>query len=295
MDKVEKTISELKNANIYSILEIHKTDDQNLIKKAYKKLIKKYHPDKNKEANTFEKFDRIKIAYELLKNEELKALYDSKLKMKEERKVKKKQMNDKRRKFAEDLEGREKDNAETSKKDFYGKYASEEFKEKNKYQDYKDEFNKMFANQEITNDIPKKKTIDDKLNQYGIKIKWKNNLDVIFTKEILKTYFKEFGHIEEIILKANENKALILFNNDKAIREILNSSNHIINKLFKIKKYAKKDILIQKQKVDEFKNKFLDKNTLDILKNKQFMSNFNYMEDEINNFQTSKRIPQVKI
>lgn len=288
MDKVEKTLSELKNANLYHVLEIEKTDDHNTIKKAYKKLIKKYHPDKNKEANTVEKFDRIKIAYDLLKNEELKALYDSKLKSKEERKIKKKQMNDKRRKFAEDLESREKKHAENNSASHNKNSKSnqaEDFNEKNKYKQYEEEFNKMFVDDNLlfnNRQIPKRKSLDEKLNQYGIKIKWKSDMGVIFTKEILKSYFKEFGHIEEIILKENENKALLLFNNDRAIREILNSSNHIIHKLFKIKKFSKKEILSEKQKEFDMRSKFLDSETLDLIRNKQFMSNLNYMQDERN-------------
>jgi len=289
MDRVEKTISDLKNVNLYSILEIHKTDDQNAIKKAYKKLIKKYHPDKNKEENTVEKFDRIKIAYDLLKNEELKALYDSKLKSKEERKANKKLMSEKRRKFAEDLENKEKSNADKSHRDSNNKQESDYFKEKNLYKQYEEEYNKMFSNNQFEEEIPKRKTLTQKLNQYGIKIKWKNDMGVIFTKDVLKIYFKEFGTIEEIILKENDNKALLLFNNEKAIKDILNSSNHIIHKLFRIKKYSKKVILEEKQINLNLKNKFLDTETINLLRNKQFMSNLNYMQDEKNKSTTTNK------
>jgi len=284
MEKVEKILSDLKNANLYSILEIEKTDDHNAIKKAYKKLIKKYHPDKNKESNTFEKFDRIKIAYDLLKNEELKALYDSKLKSKDERKIKKKQMNDKRKKFAEDLENRERKHTEKKQaENSNNKNNAEFFKEKNNYKQYEEEFNKMFLDNDlIYSQIPKKKSLEEKLNQYGIKIKWKSDMGVIFTRDILKTYFKEFGSIEEIILKDNENKALILFNNEKAIREIMNISGHIIHKLFRIKKYSKKEILKEKHKEFNIRNNFLDSETLDMIRNKQFITNLNYMQEERN-------------
>ncbi len=113
-------------------------------------------------------------------------------------------------------------------------------------------------------------------------------MNVIFTKENLKSYFKEFGHIEEIIIIENENKALILFTHDKAIREILNSTHHQLNKLFKIKKYSKKDILKEAQKPDNLKNKFIDTETLELLKNKRFMSNIEFMEQEKNS--TNKKV-----
>ena len=129
MDKIEKTLKEVNNLNLYTILEISKTDDKEIIKKAYKKLIKKYHPDKNKDSNTVEKFDKIKLAYDLLKHEDLKALYDTLLHTKEEKKIKKKQMNEKRKKFIEDLENREKVGTDKDKSNFY----NQETKEKNKY------------------------------------------------------------------------------------------------------------------------------------------------------------------
>ena len=48
--------------NYYEILGIAKTDDINEIKTAYKKQIKMFHPDKNKDINSVEKFIQIKKA-----------------------------------------------------------------------------------------------------------------------------------------------------------------------------------------------------------------------------------------
>lgn len=61
----------------YEILEISKNADGQEIKKAYRKLALKYHPDRNqgdKEAE--EKFKQINEAYEVLSNPEKKSLYD---------------------------------------------------------------------------------------------------------------------------------------------------------------------------------------------------------------------------
>ena len=73
---------------------------------------------------------------------------------------------------------------------------------------------------------------------------------------------------------------MILFNNDKTIKEVLNTNNHIINKLFKIKKYSKKEILKEKEKPENLKNKFLDSETLEMLRNQQFMNNLNYINQK---------------
>ncbi len=61
----------------YSILGIDRQASADEIKKAYRKLAKKYHPDKNqgdKEAE--EKFKAINEAYEVLKDEKKRAIYD---------------------------------------------------------------------------------------------------------------------------------------------------------------------------------------------------------------------------
>ena len=60
----------------YSILEISISADQETIKKAYRKLSKKYHPDLGGDQ---EKFVLVAKAYEVLSNNVLKAEYDESL------------------------------------------------------------------------------------------------------------------------------------------------------------------------------------------------------------------------
>lgn len=60
----------------YESLEIDKSASQDEIKKAYRKLAKKYHPDLNKEAGAEEKFKEVQEAYEILSDESKKELYD---------------------------------------------------------------------------------------------------------------------------------------------------------------------------------------------------------------------------
>ena len=49
-----------------SILELNQAASKDEIKKAYRKLAMKYHPDRNKEPNAEEKFKKISDAYQIL-------------------------------------------------------------------------------------------------------------------------------------------------------------------------------------------------------------------------------------
>jgi curved DNA-binding protein len=60
----------------YKIMGLERTASADDIKKAYRKLARKYHPDVSKEANAEEKFKSLGEAYEVLKDAEKRAAYD---------------------------------------------------------------------------------------------------------------------------------------------------------------------------------------------------------------------------
>ncbi|MFO7676770.1 MAG: molecular chaperone DnaJ [Thermoplasmatota archaeon] len=60
----------------YKILNVDRNASKSDIKKAYRKLALKYHPDKNKEKEAEEKFKQISEAYAVLYDDEKRAMYD---------------------------------------------------------------------------------------------------------------------------------------------------------------------------------------------------------------------------
>ena len=64
------------NSELYDVLGVSPESTQGQIKKAYLKLAKQYHPDKNPDGRFADKFKEISAAYEVLGDEEKRSLYD---------------------------------------------------------------------------------------------------------------------------------------------------------------------------------------------------------------------------
>jgi len=61
----------------YRVLDVGRDADADTIKKAYKKLAKKYHPDVNKDPSADERFKEVNAAFDILKDPEKRRRFDT--------------------------------------------------------------------------------------------------------------------------------------------------------------------------------------------------------------------------
>ena len=67
----------MSSKDYYTLLGIKENATDGEIKKAYRRLAKKYHPDVNTEAEAEDKFTQIQDAYGVLSDHEKRKLYDT--------------------------------------------------------------------------------------------------------------------------------------------------------------------------------------------------------------------------
>src|SRR5579859_6483255 len=67
----------MKYKDYYKTLGVERGASDEEVKKAYRKLARKYHPDVSKEPNAKERFQEVSEAYETLRDKEKRAAYDS--------------------------------------------------------------------------------------------------------------------------------------------------------------------------------------------------------------------------
>src|SRR5882672_4723337 len=66
----------MKYKDYYAILGVERGASEEAIKKAYRRLARKFHPDVSKEPNAEERFKEVGEAYETLKDRDKRAAYD---------------------------------------------------------------------------------------------------------------------------------------------------------------------------------------------------------------------------
>lgn len=71
-----ETVSDVEFKDYYQIMGVQRDATQDEVKRAYRKLARKYHPDVSKEPDAESRFKEVGEAYEVLKDPEKRAAYD---------------------------------------------------------------------------------------------------------------------------------------------------------------------------------------------------------------------------
>ncbi len=69
-------MSEVSFKDYYKVLGVERADDEEVIKKAFRRLARKFHPDVSKVADASTRMQEINEAYEVLRDKEKRAAYD---------------------------------------------------------------------------------------------------------------------------------------------------------------------------------------------------------------------------
>jgi curved DNA-binding protein CbpA len=186
--------------NYYKLLELKTDCDKIEIKKAYKTLSKKFHPDLNPDnPEATNKFQEINKAYTILNDMDSKSKYDEYLNKEKYKNEKLSKMSDKKRKMKEDLEDREKISQLNEKK------QKTEQNEQNNIEKIKESNKKILETKNVKVE-----------KDYIVKIK---TLETI-NQEKIKEIFQIFGEIKYIVNK--KKSYLIGFNNELSLSNCLN-------------------------------------------------------------------------
>ena len=59
----------------FEVMEVEQSASQDDIKRAYRRLASKYHPDRNKSVDAVERFQKIKEAYDVISDPQQRKLY----------------------------------------------------------------------------------------------------------------------------------------------------------------------------------------------------------------------------
>lgn len=205
--------------NYYEILELTSEATEAEISSSFKKLAKKYHPDKNKETKAKEKYLQITKAYEILSDEKAKKAFDAVIKSKLESKKRDMAMDANRRILKEDLELREqlakkqRTNEEEARKNLQREI--ERLRAQNLEKRKQEEDRKS---QEKASAQEKESKESD--NDYTIVLSWKTKETVVdYTLEWLQRILQMFGEISSIIIQDGRKEAKKETEKSEEIRE----------------------------------------------------------------------------
>lgn len=174
---------------LYEILEVSESASKEIIEKAYKVLVKKYHPDlwpQDKKQYAEQKMKELNDAYDVLSNEQKRNDYDNNLKL-ERQKLKEKEIEKELRRQSENIDNSKanysaNNNNTNLAQEQYNKIIEELQKRQREQYQKENEINKKIQKQY---EEKYNQAYESYLKNLGYKIKykwtWKNYRDLLIT------------------------------------------------------------------------------------------------------------------
>jgi len=200
--------------NLYDYMGVVTDADEKTLKKAFRALTLKYHPDLNPEPGSAEKFIVLKRAHEILEDGESRKLYNQYLEELKQKKLSKEAISEKRKYFADLLKKREEEarggprEQEKSNDDLVQDFLRKKRMTKNVETIYED-FGQKEVNEVL--EAQRKNKEELKKNLATLKVKWVQDGNKSYTKILMKMIFSRFGDIQEMDFQKDKCKCFIQF------------------------------------------------------------------------------------
>ncbi|XP_025421093.1 dnaJ homolog subfamily C member 17 [Sipha flava] len=199
--------SELKDLDLYEILEIQQSATEKEVKTAYRKKALQFHPDKNpdnpKAAQLFLQLSKILA---VLTDTAARSAYDKLINAKLAAKLREKEYDSKRKKLIDDLARREKGALEKQKDTVERNFEKE-------LERLRRESSDLLAKERArVNELLKQQETEKEMNgSYKLKVKWIEN--EVYDKDNLRSLFSKYGDvITVVVLESKKCVALIEYN-----------------------------------------------------------------------------------
>ena len=205
-----KTFKEL--GDLYKILGIEPTDAKKVIKGVYKNQARILHPDKSKAADAHDNYIKLKKAYDILMDTDLKSLFDKYRKNQQQRTERASYLNRQRQNFTEDLLNKERLN--------HQKPATDDKKSKkmSKEEEKREEGRRMKRDweqreQKVREELERihREALEKVENMEGgvVKVKWARGQQVGYNEAVLKIIFEKYGKVRNVVISTDGRKALV--------------------------------------------------------------------------------------
>lgn len=213
MDSIQQILNH--DTDLYVFLEVTPSSSASEIRRLYRKLALKHHPDKQGDAD---KFDLLTKVYEILSDDKLRAQYNEIRRIKQDKVVQRDRLEESTRRFRDELERAEKQHR-------FGHFKEDVSKRKwmNDLEKLKEDGLKRRRSQENAvrpqqpsrayvsyREVPLEKLFAGVLETSAsvpLKVTWKHKpeLETLFNDDLLKQIMEIFGLIKSVHVLPHEN------------------------------------------------------------------------------------------